>query len=45
VPGQTLHIYADVFGKIAIMAFVAAAVCFLLSPLLTKWMHREAAPE
>jgi POT family proton-dependent oligopeptide transporter len=42
VPGQTLHIYADVFGKIAIMAFVAAVVCFLLSPLLTKWMHREA---
>ena len=38
-------IYADVFGKIAIMAFVAALVCLLLSPLLVRWMHSEAAPE
>ena len=45
VPGQTLHVYADVFGKIAIMAFIAAVVCFLLSPLLTKWMHNEAVAE
>jgi proton-dependent oligopeptide transporter, POT family len=45
IPGETLHIYADVFGKIAIMAFVSAVVCFLLSPLLTKWMHPEAPPE
>jgi POT family proton-dependent oligopeptide transporter len=42
VPRQTLHVYGDVFGKIAIMAFVAAVACFLLSPLLTRWMHTEA---
>jgi POT family proton-dependent oligopeptide transporter len=42
VPGRTLHIYGDVFGKIAIMAFVAAVACFLISPLLTRWMHNEA---
>jgi proton-dependent oligopeptide transporter, POT family len=45
VPANTVHIYADVFGKIAIMAFVAALLCLLLSPLLTKWMHPEAPPE
>lgn len=45
VPGATIHIYADVFGKIAIMAFGAAVLCFALSPLLTKWTHSEAKPE
>lgn len=41
-PSETVNIYGDVFGKIAIAAMVAALICFALSPLLTTWMHREA---
>jgi POT family proton-dependent oligopeptide transporter len=41
VPRDTVDIYGDVFGKIAIAAVVSALICFILSPLLTKWMHRE----
>ena len=36
-----MNIYGDVFGKIAIAAIVSAVICLILSPLLTKWMHRE----
>lgn len=42
LPRDTVHIYGDVFGKIAIAALVAAAVCLVLSPLLTRWMHLDA---
>jgi POT family proton-dependent oligopeptide transporter len=45
VPKVTVNIYGDVFGKIAIAAIVAALACFLLSPLLTKWMHSESQHE
>ncbi len=45
LPLDTVHVYGSVFGKITIMAFVAALVCLILSPLLTHWMHSEAAPE
>jgi POT family proton-dependent oligopeptide transporter len=41
-PIETVDIYGDVFGKIAIAAIVASLICFALSPLLTGWMHREA---
>jgi POT family proton-dependent oligopeptide transporter len=41
VPRETVNIYGDVFGKIAIAALVSALICFALSPLLIKWMHRE----
>jgi proton-dependent oligopeptide transporter, POT family len=41
-PIDTVHIYGDLLGKIAIAAIIASLVCFLLSPLLTRWMHREA---
>jgi POT family proton-dependent oligopeptide transporter len=41
VPKDTVNIYGDVFGQIAIAAVTAAAICFALSFLLTKWMHRE----
>jgi proton-dependent oligopeptide transporter, POT family len=40
-PIETVHIYGDVFKNITIAALVAALLCFALSPLLTKWMHRE----
>ena len=48
-PIDTVHVYGDVFANIAVLAGVAAAVCLLLSPLLTRWMHADApttpAPE
>lgn len=40
-PIGTVHTYGHVFGQIAIAAFVTAAVCLALSPLLTRWMHNE----
>jgi proton-dependent oligopeptide transporter, POT family len=40
-PAETVNIYGDVFGKIAIAAIISALICSALSPLLTKWMHRE----
>jgi proton-dependent oligopeptide transporter, POT family len=44
-PQDSIYTFGDVFGRIAIMAFVAAFICLCLSPLLTKWMHHEAKPE
>jgi POT family proton-dependent oligopeptide transporter len=41
VPKDTVNVYGDVFGQIAIAAIVAAVICFVLSPLLTKWMHLD----
>jgi POT family proton-dependent oligopeptide transporter len=43
-PIDTLGVYADVFGKIALASFVAAAILLALTPLVKKWMHSEAAP-
>jgi len=40
-PNETLHLYGDVFGQVAITAVVSSAICFALSPLLRKWMHPE----
>jgi len=45
VPIETVGLYGGVFGKIAIAAMISAAVCFALSPLLTKWMHTEELGE
>ncbi len=41
VPKETIHVYGGVFGKIAVAAVISAAICFLLSPLLARWMHEE----
>jgi proton-dependent oligopeptide transporter, POT family len=41
VPRETVHVYGDVFGDIALAAIVSAAVCFALVPLLKRWMHEE----
>ena len=38
-PIDTVHVYGDVFGSVAVMALAATAVCLLLAPLLTRWMH------
>ena len=40
-PLETVNLYGDVFGQIAITAIVSALICFALSPLLKKWMHPE----
>ncbi len=42
IPKETLHVYGDVFGKIAVAAVISAAICFLLAPILKRWMHEEA---
>jgi POT family proton-dependent oligopeptide transporter len=42
IPKDTVSLYGGVFGKIAIAALIASAVCLALSPLLTRWMHRES---
>jgi POT family proton-dependent oligopeptide transporter len=43
LPTETLGVYADVFGKIAIASFVATLLLLVLSPLVKRWMH-EGAP-
>jgi POT family proton-dependent oligopeptide transporter len=40
-PSDTVHLYGDVFGQIALIAIASALVCLALSPLLTRWMHAE----
>ena len=41
-PVETVHLYGDVFGQIAIVAIVSSLICFALSPLLSRWTHPEA---
>ncbi len=41
LPIATVGIYGGVFGKIAIASAVAAAFCFVLAPMLTRWMHDD----
>ncbi|MCH7600965.1 MAG: peptide MFS transporter [Myxococcales bacterium] len=40
-PIETVGIYGEVFGKIAIAAIVSAASLFALSPLLNRWIHSD----
>ena len=42
-PSETVSLYGDVFGSIAIAAMVSALICFALAPLLSKWMHADEA--
>ena len=41
-PQDTVHVYGDVFGKIAVAALASAVLCFVLAPLINRWMHPEA---
>ncbi|MBX3421413.1 MAG: oligopeptide:H+ symporter [Pirellulaceae bacterium] len=41
VPAETVHVYGDVYGLIAIMGCSAGFVCLAMSPLLKRWMHEE----
>ncbi len=38
-PSETVHLYGDVFGKIALTAMASGVICLLLAPILKKWMH------
>ena len=38
-PIETVHVYGDVFGHIAIAAMVSGVILLALSPLLVRWMH------
>ena len=40
-PIETVHVYGDVFGQIAIAAIASSVLLFALSPLLNKWMHKD----
>lgn len=40
-PIDTVHVYGEVFGIIAITAGVSALLVLALSPFLTKWMHLD----
>ncbi len=44
-PIETVHVYGDVFGKIAIAACIAAVICFLLVPMLKRMMHEDVIDE
>jgi POT family proton-dependent oligopeptide transporter len=41
VPRETLGLYAEVFGKIALASLVAAVFLVVLTPFLKNWMHQE----
>ena len=38
-PIETVHVYGDVFGQIAIAGVVSSVILLALSPLLVRWMH------
>jgi len=38
-PVDTVHVYGDVFKIIAWLCIGSAAICLILSPLLSRWMH------
>jgi len=40
-PIETVAIYGEVFGKIAIAAIVSALSLFALAPLLNRWAHSD----
>jgi POT family proton-dependent oligopeptide transporter len=38
-PQETLPVYANVYGLVAVAAVASAVICFALVPLLKTWMH------
>ena len=39
IPLETVDIYGDVFGLLAVTGLVSGAICLVLSPFLKRWMH------
>jgi len=44
-PQETVDLYGNVFGKIAIAGLLSALACLVLVPLMKKWMHQEHVDE
>ena len=44
-PSETVNLYGDVFGTIALTAIASGLICFALAPLLTRWMHSDVETE
>ena len=44
-PIETVNIYGDVFGTIAIWAVASGVVCLMISPILKYWMHEGVVEE
>jgi POT family proton-dependent oligopeptide transporter len=40
-PTETVHVYGDVFGIIAVTAAVSAVIVFAISPVLSRMMHMD----
>lgn len=40
-PIETVHMYGNVYGMIAIAAAGFGVLCLLMSPVLKKWMHTD----
>ena len=40
-PINTVDVYGNVFGQIAVTAMVCGAICIVLSPILKRWMHQD----
>ena len=40
-PVETVHVYGNVWGALAVSSFVFAAICLALAPKLNRWMHPE----
>ena len=39
IPAETVHVYGDVFGILAVTGLISGVICLLLSPILKHWMH------
>jgi POT family proton-dependent oligopeptide transporter len=44
-PLETVNVYGDVFGKIAVWAIIFGVILLLISPLLKYWMHEQELNE
>ncbi len=40
-PIETVNLYGNVFGQVAVTAMLCGLVCLLMSPLLKAWMHED----
>ena len=44
-PKDTVHLYGDVYGMIALLAVGSGIFCLAISPVLTRWMHNGVETE
>jgi POT family proton-dependent oligopeptide transporter len=41
-PLETVHVYGEVFGQIAVAGLASAVLVLAMSPLLVKWSHEDS---